>query len=79
MNYIWISLLALSLLGTATTAVYAKWLKRTVEYYRNLIVNLTSGTLFSESLSTIATAYDLTEDELMTIIETYQNTTGKRK
>ena len=76
--WVWIVLLALSLLGLCVCFIYIISINKRLEYLRTTIFHLTTGTLFTESLSTIASAYGLDEDELMTIIENYQNTGAKK-
>ena len=78
-NYIWLCLLVLSLLCTATVCGYVIILKKRIEYLRRVLFTITSGTLFTESLSTVAWSYGLDPDELMTVIENYQNMENRRK
>lgn len=79
-NYVWIALLLLALMGSAVLGIYILSLKRRVEYLHNLLSSLmTNGNLIFESMTFVATAYGLSVDELMKIIENYQNATGERK
>ena len=79
MEYIWIILMILALMCCAVMGLYLYVLKKRIVYYRNVLINMTTGTLMSESLTTVAEGYGLQVGELMTIIETYQNTTGEKR
>lgn len=78
MMYIWIVLFALALCCALIVLLYNISLRRRLDYLRGIIFSLTTGTLFTESLETISAAYGLKPEELMTIIENYQNTGGKK-
>lgn len=71
--WIWITLLVLMVMALLVAFLYIVSLNKRLEYLRNTIFSLTTGTLFTESLETISAAYGITSDELMTIIENYQN------
>lgn len=79
MEYIWIILMILALMCCVIMGLYLYVLKKRMVYYRNVLINMTTGTLMSESLTTVAEGYGLQVGELMTIIETYQNTTGEKR
>ena len=78
-NWVWIFLMIIALLFCVVMSMYVYSLNRRLEYYRRTLIAITTGPLMAESISIVASGYGLTDDELMTIIETYQNTTGKRK
>lgn len=79
-NYIWIILVILIFLGACVAGLWIVSLNRRLEYYRNTLSSLmTNGNLVWESMEFVATAYGLSVDELVAIIENYQNTTGERK
>lgn len=71
--------MVLALMGCAVLGLYISVLKKRLEYYRNTLISITTGPLMTESIEIVAAGYGLSDDELMTIIETYQNTAGKWK
>ena len=79
MMYIWIVLFVLALCCALIALLYNISLRRRLDYLRGIIFSLTTGTLFTESLETISAAYGLTPEELMFLIENYQNASGGKK
>lgn len=79
-TYVLVILLVLLAFIFTVIGIYILYLKRQVVYYRITLSSLlTDGNLVQQSILFVAEAYGISAEELMTIIENYQNTTGERK
>lgn len=79
-TYVLVILLVLLAFIFMVVGIYILYLKRQIVYYRITLSSLlTDGNLVQQSILFVAEAYGISTEELMTIIENYQNTTGERK